>query len=235
MAVFGNVDADIHILTWVAQVDTSKPEEVIRLCEMRWPDVAPMVAASIGGELHAAQDAFLAAIDPARSDEEKKSAESRYLDWFKPALPGLIAETRTKELIKTINLVQRIMRDIYYQGGPTRADFNAFFDFLRQFHTGFEAESGGSSEGDIVPLHGAQEVILPGENVVAAFPPIMSIAANARWLISETIAGRNRLAECSECHGLHIPMRREQAYCSHRCANRAGMRRRRKEKSDVLP
>ena len=126
-------------------------------------------------------------------------------------------------------LIQRVMDTLHEKGGIKKTDF----ENIETWRAGIAADdqerpwtfTGLGEEEGVIPLYELRAHYSPPGDYDAAF-----VFKRFDSFIGEVINGEASIARCPECSNLyHISAarRNQQVFCSHRCADRAGQRRRR--------
>ncbi len=206
MAIFGKADADMPWLSQVAQVDTENPTELT----------------------HVAQ-------------------------WCtdRPIYEGLSVEAHDESLrafTYLCRLTQEILDTLYNLGGITEQQKDGLNFFLCRFPNVIKET--GPTELHPLPLSedraersNERSYIIPVKSIGKARTtgelkdlPMLLLVDHIEELFVLLAEGRIRLARCTACSSIFLERRNGQIYCSHRCANRVGVRRRRqKQRTNSAP
>ncbi len=228
MAIFGKADADLPRLTWIAQVDTSKPEEVLHLLR-RWPGAAEDIGAFLVPDVTLREHEILAKMDATDNPAEKVNLTEEWVRWTVQHAPALKKEAKARYFIDTIQLVQRIMDSLYHTQGFNGDDFQKWNDLCSRFTFGYEVKPGFDPDARFLPVEQIQPVYVASGEV---FTPLFHVMTSMDAVIKQAFEGNILISKCEECHGLFETTRAKQMYCSHRCADRVSARRRYAEKKE---
>ena len=213
MALFGNADAGLPLLTQVFQLDVGNVEEMRMFCD-RYTE---MEIAKINDKYK-----FI--------DDEEISATMR-------ELYAGVAE-RAKQNIKAIQIVcalaQSMCQDIVKENRIDKEDFLALRELDQNWRPTLHAvdektgEWADFGDGDYLPASRIK---------IAEY----DLASEISWKIfaelkMTLIQQRDRLKICEECQNVFVRdyNRSDQKYCSHRCGDRVSARKRLQRKREEV-